>query len=155
MVAFLFSIIVLMAGVGIIVFQMRRRPIDAPLTWGEALVAATFVFFLMFLAYGVIPHQWLNWADSELKWRKDAIGIPVGPLPIGGSDHTIFDNGIPLPNGEFIITKEAIRDVIVTLIYVVFLAAQIALFAIWQNRGKEKPIELPTSQYGRPLVRKS
>jgi hypothetical protein len=30
---------------------------------------------------------------------------------------------------------------------------QIALWAIWQGRGKVKQRELPTSSFGRPLVK--
>ena len=52
--------------------------------WGEAMVAATYVFFLMFWVYGVVPHQWLTWVQNELKWRTDAIssghGATVEPL---------------------------------------------------------------------------
>jgi hypothetical protein len=29
------------------------------------------------------------------------------------------------------------------------------LWSIWQGRGKERPKEIPTSAYGRPLVRKA
>jgi hypothetical protein len=35
----------------------------------------------------------------------------------------------------------------------VLIGLQVGMFAMWQNRGKEKPLELPTSTYGRPLVR--
>ena len=162
MVAFLASIVGLVIGIGVILWVMKRRPVGAPLTWGEAMVAATFAFFLMFHAYGVVPHQWLNWADSELQWRKDAIGVPLGPIdadvdfgPVVIHDHTLWPEGVPLPNGHFVITKEAVRDVVATLIYVVLLGVHIAMWAIWQNRGKEKPAELPTSPYGRPILRKS
>ena len=31
------------------------------------------VFFLMFWVYGVVPHQFLTWADNELNWRSDKI----------------------------------------------------------------------------------
>jgi Na+-driven multidrug efflux pump len=139
-VALVFSVVGLLVGIGIVIWQMRRRPLDAPLTWGEAMVAATFVFFLMMLAYGVIPHQWLNWADSELKWRADR--ILEGPNGIIAS--------LPIE-----MTYEALRDMVAAGIYVVMLGLQIALFAVWQNRGKAKPIALPTSPYGRPLVKKS
>ena len=46
----------------------RRRPVGAPLSWGEAIAAATLVFGLMFWSYGVVPHQWLQWANNELQW---------------------------------------------------------------------------------------
>jgi hypothetical protein len=133
-VAFVVSTLALILGVGIVIVFMRRRPVGAPLTWGEAYVAATFVFLLMFHAYGVWPHQWLNWADNELRWRKDSILLDTYAIDV---------------------TKEALRDVIAVLIYAVALGLQIALFAMWQNRGKKKPAELPTSPFGRPLVRKS
>jgi NAD-dependent dihydropyrimidine dehydrogenase PreA subunit len=48
----------------------RRTPGES-LTWGEAMVAAAYVFGLLFWLYGVIPHEYLNWADSELSWRPD------------------------------------------------------------------------------------
>jgi hypothetical protein len=48
---------------------------------------------------------------------------------------------------------EKVRDGIVVGIYGVFLALHVALWVIWQNRGKARPLELPTSTYGRPLVK--
>ena len=45
------------------------------------MVFATYVFFILFWVYGVVPHQWLTWADSELNWRPDR--FIVGPeLPL-------------------------------------------------------------------------
>jgi len=141
----------------------RRRQVGAPLTWGEAMAAATYVFFVIFLIYGVVPHQWLAWADSELGWRPDKIGIPAGPFGalFGSTDNTFFADepnvffpeGIPLANGHFVINAQAVRDVIAAGIYIVALGAQIALWAIWQNRGKAKPKEIETSAFGRPLVK--
>jgi hypothetical protein len=114
------------------------------------MFAATYVFFLMFWVYGVVPHQWLAWADNELKWRSDA--YLLGPsststLPV-------------LENLPFNVSKQAVRDIVATLIYVVYLAGQIALFAMWQGRGdavarKQKAIEERTTAYGRPLARKA
>ena len=58
----------------------KRRPAGTPLTWGEAFVGgcSCFAFFLMI--YGVVPDRWLRYADNELKWRTDKLGIPLGPL---------------------------------------------------------------------------
>ena len=61
----------------------------------------------------------------------------------------------PLPNGHFIITAEAARDVVAVLLYGITLGAMGFLWAAWQRRGAEKPKELPTSAYGRPLVKKA
>ena len=76
MVAFVFSCIVLIVAVVIPMRYAKRRPVGTPLTWGEAMVAALYVFFVMFLAWGIMPHQWLTYADNALQWRKDKVGIP-------------------------------------------------------------------------------
>ncbi len=161
MAAFIASILVTLAMVGILVAVARRRPVGQPLTWGEAFVAATFVFALLFIAYGVVPHQWLALADNEFRWRNDKIGIPLGGLKIFGRHifgmeppYLLFDKGIPLPNGHFIITAEALRDFIEVGIYGGFIGAQLYGWSWWQKRGKraEAQPEL-TSSYGRPLLR--
>ncbi len=143
---------------GLIVRMASKRPAGSPLTWGEAFLAALFVFTLLFLLYGVIPHQWLAWADNELEWRSDKVGIPMGPIKSGPAirDNLLFPDGIPMPNGRFIVTAEVLRDVIAAGLYIVFLVAQIKAWLWWQKRG-QRPAETPelTSAYGRPLVRKA
>lgn len=149
---------------GAIVWYGKRRAQGTPLTWGEAFAAGTWLFFLMFLIYGIVPHQFLVLADNDLKWRSDKIGIPVGPVgkAFGDTENTffsaegnvVFPEGIPLPNGTFVITAQTLRDILASGIYIVFVAAQIVMWIQWQRRGEKlaaKP-EL-TSAYGRPLVR--
>ena len=166
MVAFIFSVIVLVALITGAMRYAKRRPIGTPLTWGEAMVAALFVFFVMFLGWGIMPHQWLNYADNALQWRKDKIGIPTGPFGhflfhgvnndvIGAKTNVLFPNGVPLPNGHFIITAEAARDVVAVLLYGITLVTMGTCWGKWQRRGEEKPKELPVSAYGRPLVKKA
>ena len=164
-VAFVISLVATVLMVAVVPLYAKRRPVGTPLTWGEAMVASLYVFFVMFLAWGVLPHQWLAFADNDLQWRKDKIGIPLGYLGelfghannevVSTTDNVLFPNGVPLPNGHFVITAEAIRDIVAVLIYGVTLGGMIALWAVWQNRGKEKPKAIPTSAYGRPLVKKA
>ena len=140
MVAFVVSVIILFALVIPIPLYARHRPVGAPLSWGEAMIAATYVFFIMFWAYGVVPHQWLTWADNELNWRPDKILNGPGD---------VFSDYLP-----FTITYQTIRDLVVVTIYAIELGGMIALWAIWQGRGDKKPgDEVATSRYGRPLVR--
>lgn len=137
MIAFATTTIIGVALCALIVVYGRRRDAALRATWGEAMAAAGFVFFLMFWFYGVVPHQWLAWADNELNWRADAILVE--------------------PNAFFplTITKAALKDTIAVLIYGGGLVAHVALFMYWQNRGRARPAELPTSRYGRPLVKKA
>ena len=140
MVALIVSLILTFAmAAGVFVYG-AKRPVGKPVTWGEALLGGTYIFALFFLMYGVVPHQWLTYADSELNWRKDAI--------IAGPGSTGFLKDLP-----FSVTKQTVRDLIVTVIYIAFLGAQIAGWSLWQNRGKAKPLAIETSTYGRPLVK--
>jgi hypothetical protein len=139
-VAFVVSLVALGLTLGAVVAYARRRPPGAALTWGEAMLAATFAFFVMFLAYGIVPHQWLAWADNELNWRADKILYGPGDL------------FAKLP---FTVTYQVLRDLIATGLYIVFLGGQVYLWSMWQARGKTKPAELPVSSYGRPLVKKA
>lgn len=145
MVAFTLSVIIAVVITGGIVAYSRRRPAGAPHTWGEAMFGAMIVFFLMFWVYGVVPHQWLTWADNELQWRPDRIFYGPGDIFKPEAE------GGWLP---FTITYEAIRDVIAVLIYVVALGANIWLWSVWQNRGKADEEKTPDrSTFGRPIVR--
>jgi hypothetical protein len=95
----------------------------------------------MFWAYGVVPHQWLTFANNEWQWT------PTKQL-LGPGE--ILEKVLP-----FSLDYEKLRDIVVSGIYAVFLVAHVALWMHWQNRGKKQPAALPTSTYGRPLVRKN
>ena len=140
MVAFVFSVLATVLACAVVPLYAKRRAPGTPLSWGEANVAAFYVFFVMFLAWGILPHQWLTYADKDLQWRKDKI---------------LFGPGDIVDKLPFTVTYEVIRDLIAVGIYGITLGGMIALWAIWQNRGKEKPKEIPTSAYGRPLVKKT
>ena len=138
-VALSIALITLLLSVLGVVLYARRRPVGTPVTWGEAMVASVFLFAVMFVAYGIVPHQWLAFADNELRWRSDKIVFGPGD---------VLDKALP-----FTITYQTIRDFIAAGIYIVFLLVQGKLWVFWQNRGKVKPKELPVSAFGRPLLK--
>ncbi|HEX9681512.1 MAG TPA: hypothetical protein VGA13_00365 [Acidimicrobiales bacterium] len=131
-VAFVMSFLVLVIGCAVLVPYAKRRPTDKVPTWGEAYLGGTYVFFLLFWAYGVVPHQWLNWADNELNWRPDEFFLETYAIDV---------------------TKAAVRDIVAVGLYVGFLGVQIAFWMFWQNRAKPKATEIEVSAYGRPLVK--
>jgi hypothetical protein len=140
-VAFVGSFLLSLLMGGSIVWYSRKRPAGAPLSWGEAMAAATYVFFISFWVYGVVPHQWLTYAQNELRWRSDA--LIIGPGSTG-----LFEWS------PIAMSKQTAGDIIVVLIYGFYLAGMVALWAIWQGRGKRaEPAEVETSTYGRPLVK--
>ena len=143
--AFLFSFIITTALALVIIPVGKRRRSDRKATWGEAMFGSAYAFIVLFLAFGVVPHQWIDHADKDLGWRKDK--IIFGP----------FDLLKPQELGgpfAFTISYEAVRDIIVIVIHAFYIGLMIYLFVWWQKRGEQKPKALPTSTYGRPLVRK-
>ncbi len=148
MVAFVVSTVIGLGGFLAIIAYGKRRPVGAPLTWGEGMVAATLGFALMFWVYGVVPHQWLNWADSELSWRADK--PLLGPKLPSSGDEGVLEYLLP-----FSVNYETISHLIAVVIYGVFLGLHVAIWAIWQDRSKARPAEIATSEYGRPLVKQA
>ena len=124
----------------------KRRPVDKPLTWGDALLGSTYVFGLAFLAFGMVPHQWIDHADKDLGWSRDK--LIYGPGGILKPESAGGWNPITLQ-------YEAVRDIVVVVIHLVLFGLFIFLGGWWQKRGEVKPKELPTSTYGRPLVKKA
>ena len=127
----------------------KRRDPGRKNTWGEAMIGSTYVFAVLFLAFGVVPHQFIVHADNDLGWRKDK--LLYGPFDLLKPDSL----GGPFP---ITISYQAVRDIIVIVIHAFYLGLMMWLFSWWQKRGAlaaaaSKQIE--TSSYGRPLVRKA
>ena len=144
--AFLFSLVFTTLLSLVVVPIGKRRRADRKATWGEAVLGAAYVFAVLFLAFGVVPHQWIDHADKDLGWRKDKLVYGLfnilKPDTVGGS--------FPIT-----ISYEVIRDIIVVVIHVYYIGLMIYLFSWWQKRGEVVKKEIVTSTYGRPLVRKN
>lgn len=153
MAAFVSSMIAMILMVAVCLYVGARRPIGTPVTWGEAMVGGTWVFGIMMLAYGIVPHQWLNFADNELLWRPDKllVGISSGGVVFGNEAKDLGGTG------RILINYQAIRDIIATVLYIVFLGGQMYLWSVWQKRGRKKPgdVEEARSRFGRPVLRKA
>ena len=149
-VRYIASVIVLMLILIPFFWYAHKRKPGQYLNWGEAMIAATYVFFVLFWLYGVVPHEYLTWADSELAWRADK--KVIGPEGSWASWWGFWQD-IPLT-----IHKEIFRDIVVTTLYVVGLGGLIWAFAWWNDRTKRADADaaiVPTSAYGRPLVSKA
>ena len=124
----------------------KRRPVGTPLSWGEAMLAGTYIFGVLFLAFGVVPHQWIDHADKNLGWSRDKFLIGWGGFLKPQSQGGWF---------PFTLQYEAVRDIVVVILHVIFFGLFMWLAVWWQKRGEVKPKELPMSTYGRPLVKKA
>jgi hypothetical protein len=146
-------LVTLTAHAMLLVLSRRPRDPKAELTWVEAFAGSIGTFALMVLAYAVVPHEWLTYANSYLPWgdstkfifrsTEDMLWI----LPW----HWPFDFNYP-----------ALRDIVVTGIYIVFLGVNLKLWVMWQKRHEVREVPAPAegaparrSRFGRPLRAKA
>jgi len=154
---FFVALFALIVGIAVIFFVGRRRPPGTPLTWGEALVGATFVFGVLLLGYGVVPNEWLKWADNQLLWRPDRIWFAIStkwPVFFTGSNAAVE---AAAGRGRIIVSFQALRDIIAATIYILFLVAQAWLWIAFQKRGRQAATTevARTSTFGRPVVKRA
>lgn len=151
MVALVISTLALVGGIALVFAVGRRRPPGTPVTWGEAFIGGTFIFALFLLAYGIIPHQWLTFADNQLLWRPDKlmIGISGDGVKLGADVKSLGGTG------RIIVNAQAVRDMVAAGIYIVFLVIQVYLWSVWQKRGRKAPEVELSSRFGRPVMRKA
>lgn len=144
MTALLVSIVFSLIMTGAFGMWSNRRAADDHMTWGESGVLSVYLMFLLFLVFGIVPHQWLTLAENEWSFRADRIWDAWGLI-------TAQSQGGWFP---FEITYRVLSDSFAAIIYIVYLIAMIFLWIKWQGRGDVKKAELPTSTYGRPLVKR-
>ena len=139
---FFISLLLCVASFAAFMWLVRRPKSELPTTWAQAMLGATAVFALFLLIYGVVPHEWLTWADSGLNLREDRILIDTWAIDFSG---------------------RALRDIVATLIYIVGLGINTWMWIAWQKRGTAKPKPAKaaatpepagTSAFSRPVTKK-
>ena len=143
----IWSVALLLIGLGIAYWLSKRPKPDRPATWAECMLGAVGVFAMMTLAYGIIPHEFITFSDKYLQWDTTKF--------VFRTHQDMF--GLGIVDWPFTMDKQAVRDIVVVGIYVVLFGLNLFLFAQWQKRGaagevaEEKP---RTSRFGRPLRRR-
>jgi len=101
------------------------------------MVGAVFVFMYFVMMFGILPDQFIDYADNDLSW---------------GNDRFLFTEASIMP---FRMDYQKLRDIVIVIQHLVALTA-IPLAAIfWQKRGERVVTSTATSDFGRPLVRES
>ncbi len=145
MTALAVSILISLIMAGGLSWYAKRRSVDDPMTWGEAMLFSVYVFFLFFVVFGIVPHQWLTLAENEWSFRADRLFDGWGLLQARG-------RGGWFP---FDITYRVLSDSVAAIIYIVYLVGMTKMWGQWQSRGQAKPsADVVTSAYGRPLVKR-
>ena len=139
-----FFISLLLCGAAFAAFMwlVKRPKSELPATWAQSMLGALAVFAGFLVIYGVVPHEWLTWADSKLGLREDKILLNTRPIKFSG---------------------RALRDIVAATIYIVFLGMNTVMWMMWQKRGTAKPKAAAasatpepagTSAFSRPVTKK-
>jgi hypothetical protein len=134
---------------GLVVSRKPRDP-ERKATWAECFAGAVGVFALLMLAYAIVPHEYLTFANAQLEWGDTSKFIWTSNDDILGLINIHYPFNFDFP---------AMRDIIVTMIYGVLLVTNVKLWVMWQNRFEVKaapdPAAVPErkSRFGRPLRR--
>ena len=134
----------------LLVASRDPKPAGYKATWAECYLGAVATFALMALAYAVVPHEWMTYANGYLRWGD------TGKFIFRSSQDMLF---FPW-HWPFNMDYPALRDIVVSGIYVVLLSVNVMLFVKWQARNTvpdaaPAPDTAPAkrSRFGRPIRR--
>jgi hypothetical protein len=117
--------------------------LNQKMTWARATVAALIAWLALVFYFGMVPSEWLSYAQTDLDWSTQSIAFVIPRFLVLGNDVEI--------------SWGVIKDAISGGYHLVALGGA-ALLAIQIQRMKEgrpagaAPVE-KKSPYGRPLVK--
>ena len=133
----------------LMVLSSTGRDPEEPATWAECFAGAVGVFGLFILGFGIIPSEWLNYANSYLLWGDTTKFV------IKSSESIWF---LPI-NWPTNFDYPSMRDTVAALIYVVMIGLDLKLWVMWQRRHEVKApaaegdagTPARRSRFGRPV----
>lgn len=117
--------------------------LNQKMTWARATVAALIAWLALVFFFGIVPSEWLNYAQTDLNWSSQRVAVAIPPFLVLG-------NTVEL-------SWAAVKDSISMGYHLVMLGGA-AVFALQIQKIKEgrpasaEPVE-KRSPYGRPLVK--
>ena len=117
--------------------------LNQKMTWARATIAAFIAWVALVFYLGMVPSEWLNFAQTDLDWSSQRVALVIPPLLVLGNTVEI----------SYAALKDAISGGyhIVIIGGAVVLALQIQKMKEGRPSGAE-PAE-KKSPYGRPLVK--
>ncbi|MGA7226862.1 MAG: hypothetical protein WBZ40_01880 [Acidimicrobiia bacterium] len=117
--------------------------LNQKMTWARAVFAAFITWLEFVLIFGMIPSEWLSFAQTDLDWSSQRVFFTVPSFLVLGNDVDI----------SYGVIKDSISMGyhIVMLAGGAILALQIQKMRAGRPASAEKPE--PKSPYGRPLLK--
>jgi hypothetical protein len=117
--------------------------LNQKMTWARATIAAFIAWIALVFFFGMVPSEWLNYAQTDLDWSSQRVAVSIPPFLVLG-------NTVEL-------SWAMIKDSISMGYHIVMLGVS-AVLALQIQKIKEgrpaaaAPVE-KKSPYGRPLVK--
>ena len=113
------------------------------MTWSRATVAGMITWLALLFFFGMVPSEWLNFAQTELEWSSQRVALVIPPILVLGNTIEI----------SYAVLKDSI-----SMGYHIVMLGVGAVFALQIQKIKEgrPPSAQPSerkSPYGRPLVK--
>ena len=116
--------------------------LNQPLTWARATIAAFIAWIALVFFFGMVPSEWLNYAQTDLDWSSQRVAVSIPPALMLGN--------------QVDISWAVVKDLISANYHVVMLVV-VAILAIQVQKMREgRPAEAKVekvSPYGRRLVK--
>lgn len=117
--------------------------LNQTMTWSRALFAAFVTWIELVLLFGMVPSEWLNYAQTDLNWSSQRVALAIPSFLVLGN--------------EVEISWAALKDSISMGYHIVMLGGA-AVFTLQLQQMRQGPPPSaekaqPRSPYGRPLVR--
>jgi hypothetical protein len=117
--------------------------LNRPPTWARATVAAMITWVALVFFLGMVPSEWLNFAQTDLEWSSQSVALVIPPILVLGN--------------EVEISYAVIKDAISGGYHIVMLGLGAVLALQIQKMKQGRPARAQeknlVSPYGRPLVR--
>lgn len=117
--------------------------LNEKMTWARAVVAGMIAWLALVFFFGMVPSEWLNFAQTDLDWSSQRVALALPPVLVLGNE----------VNLSYAVLKDSI-----SMGYHLVMLGVAAVFALQVQKIKEgrpasaAPVE-KKSPYGRPLVR--
>ena len=56
------------------------------MTWARALFAAFVTWIELVIIFGMVPSEWLNFAQTDLDWSSQRVAVTIPPVLVLGND---------------------------------------------------------------------
>lgn len=117
--------------------------LNQEMTWARATVASIVTFMALVFYFGMVPSEWLNFAQTDLDWSSQRVAVTIPSWLVLGNEVEL----------SWAFVKDNIQ-----MIYSLGMLAFAGVLAIQIQKMKDgRPASAaksdPISPYGRPLVK--